>query len=364
MDELNSENMVSDLQVFFGTSDPIFSGPNPHIIPLQAVIATSLFAKAVEPDKFLSSPIYSKYVKGPERYINNNKKFIINVDTSTGHIIIDTLLAAIKINSLYPDADILLLQHGLIALSERERTGQHKNDLGHSLMQIPLFIKKIIESRSNAKVYLSQQEQGTYLVANNVFIPKTIVFKGDQEMAYAHVSEILRSYILENYPEYCTDNPLVYISRKNTRLRYSLDHRVSNEERLEGLFRGMGFKVVYAEDFSSFEEQVGFFSNTKILAGVTGAGLNAALYVPNDSMLLEITAPLVVPLRGQIQKRRGLPLFEAQVHTMYRQMAHVRGMQYLSISAVNRQDGEDLSNFIAVNPIYGFLKNLARSHIK
>lgn len=364
MDELNSENMVSDPQRFFGTIDPIFSGPEPHIIPLQSVNPHSLFAKAVEPDTFLSSPIYSRYVQGPEKYVNNNKKFIINVDTSTGHIVIDTLLSAIKINSLYPDADIVLLQHGLISLSERERTGYYKNDLGHSLMKIPLFIKKIIESRSNAKVYLSQQEQGTYLIANNIFIPKHIPPKGDQEMAYADVPEILRSYVFENYPEYCTDNPLVYISRKNTRLRYNLDYRVFNEERLEGLFRGMGFKVVYAEDFSSFEEQVGFFYNTKILAGVTGAGLNAALYVPNDSMLLEITVPLVVPLKGQIQTRRGIPLFDAQVHTMYRQMASIRGMQYLSISAFNRQDGEDLSNFISANPIYSFLKNLARSYIK
>ena len=76
--------------------------------------------------------------------------------------------------------------------------------------------------------------------------------------------------------------------------RFFTDVRIENEEILEEYFRNKGYEILIPEHkFSTFEEQVKYFNETKILAGVTGTGLSNVFFMQENQFLVEIGAELV-----------------------------------------------------------------------
>ena len=78
----------------------------------------------------------------------------------------------------------------------------------------------------------------------------------------------------------------IYISRKLSSRR-----KFSDENAMESFFEDQGYKTVQMEKLSIFE-QIGLMRNTKVLAAMTGAGLINIMFMPRNSVLLDLTNEL------------------------------------------------------------------------
>ncbi|MCC9656526.1 glycosyltransferase family 61 protein [Rhodopirellula halodulae] len=106
--------------------------------------------------------------------------------------------------------------------------------------------------------------------AYKVFIPDTIAR--------------LREWVwLAALPENREKHPhrRIYISREFAQMR-----RVENERQVQAAMRAAGFEIIHTEKLS-FCDQVVLFSETKILAGIHGAGLTNLVFMRPGTQLLE-----------------------------------------------------------------------------
>lgn len=77
----------------------------------------------------------------------------------------------------------------------------------------------------------------------------------------------------------------VYVSRAKAR------RRVLNEAELLPVLRSYGFEVVYAEELT-VREQVRLFSETRVIAGAHGSGMNNDIFCPPGAVMLELYNPV------------------------------------------------------------------------
>lgn len=130
-------------------------------------------------------------------------------------------------------------------------------------------------------------------------------------------------------------NKKVYVSRKkitrvktelqmfgNTpknQLLFSDDKRLDDEDTMEKFFAGLGFEIIYPEDFGTFEDQIKYFDNVKMIAGVTTAGLSNLVFMPRGGTVFELSTPLV---------SNGVE----SIHHFYKEMSFVKQHKYISIT--------------------------------
>lgn len=79
-----------------------------------------------------------------------------------------------------------------------------------------------------------------------------------------------------------TNYERVWVSRQNTRIRKEV-----NFKDLEIILNKYNFKIIVLENLN-YKDQVSIFKNTKILAGIHGAGLMNMLYMKKDAKILEV----------------------------------------------------------------------------
>ncbi|WP_212006308.1 DUF563 domain-containing protein [Chitinophaga sp. HK235] len=74
----------------------------------------------------------------------------------------------------------------------------------------------------------------------------------------------------------------IYISRQKAAKR-----RITNEEEVIAIFREAGFEIHYFEDYP-FTRQLEIMGETRVLAGLHGAGLTNMLFMPPGGSILEL----------------------------------------------------------------------------
>lgn len=80
----------------------------------------------------------------------------------------------------------------------------------------------------------------------------------------------------------------------NSKNQFTDDIRMENEAVLENFFRNRGYDILIPEHrFSTLKEQVEYFDEVSVLAGVTGSGLVNCLLMQDSQLLIEIVAELV-----------------------------------------------------------------------
>lgn len=125
------------------------------------------------------------------------------------------------------------------------------------------------------------------------------------------------------------------------------DTRIDDHARLEKIFIDMGFEIVYAENFKTFKEQLEYFQDVKVVAGLTGSGLTNAAFMQPGGVLVEVVSPLLVPIgRPGEQKNLEDPWFVFQVHNFYKNLAFYQDHLYLAIQSptFEAEKVEDLFN--------------------
>lgn len=71
--------------------------------------------------------------------------------------------------------------------------------------------------------------------------------------------------------------------------------RIDEENKVEDFFREHGFEILYAEKFQSVEEQIGYMSEVKTMACISGSSFLNCLLMPDGGNFLEIVTPMTTP---------------------------------------------------------------------
>jgi capsular polysaccharide biosynthesis protein len=94
---------------------------------------------------------------------------------------------------------------------------------------------------------------------------------------------------------------------------------------MESYFSSLGFEIIYPEDFLNFNDQLIFFNEVKIIAGVTNAGLLNSIFMQPGGIVLELTVPLIV-------------YGTEKIHHQYKGLADVKEHMYLSLFSMRKVD--------------------------
>ena len=116
----------------------------------------------------------------------------------------------------------------------------------------------------------------------------------------------------------------VYLSRK--------DNRGIDNNKIEKYFNDLGFEIIYSEDFKSFKEQINYFYNVKTLASVSGAGLTNAMFMQENTLILEIMTPHTL---NNYQNQNILSNTTKELHYMYNLITFLKNQTYMSIPNTN-----------------------------
>lgn len=88
------------------------------------------------------------------------------------------------------------------------------------------------------------------------------------------------------------DNDLVKKLQNNKFTRNFIE-RIDDEISLENFFRESGFEIVIPENFIALEDQINYFYNVKTLVGISGSGLANALFMQNNTNMVELVTTMM-----------------------------------------------------------------------
>lgn len=120
-------------------------------------------------------------------------------------------------------------------------------------------------------------------------------------------------YKIDDYPEN------IYISRRDTSNR-----KILNEDIIEEMFKGRGYKILTLENLS-LSEQINYFAHAKKIVGPHGAGLTNICFAEPGARLLEICLP-------------------NHLNWCYRRLAAVCGLNYQYILLSLKDDAPHVNN--------------------
>lgn len=184
--------------------------------------------------------------------------------------------------------------------------------------------------------------------------------------------DMLTDFLIENVSGTIppTGNRKLFVSRRNTMVEDFLpdavnfshknDRRIDNAENLEKIFSDLGFEIVYAESLGTFEDQIRFFADARVVAGVTGSGLTNALFMRPGGVLIEISTPLITHspmISAQYFKKNKIdpimmspnPNMVQEIHMFYHNLAFFKNLLYVSIPNFSRES-DQIREFIESIP--------------
>jgi hypothetical protein len=103
--------------------------------------------------------------------------------------------------------------------------------------------------------------------------------------------------LLKHYPsDIKPPEKKVYVSRINTKIK-----RIDDEKIIEDFFASKGFEIFNKLDFgkSDILEDIKYFRDVKVIAGISGAGLVNAVFMQPGNLLIEIAVPLITHIPGK-----------------------------------------------------------------
>jgi hypothetical protein len=105
--------------------------------------------------------------------------------------------------------------------------------------------------------------------------------------------------------------------------RKNLVQRIDNDKSIQDFFVSAGFEIIYPENFKTFTDQINYFSECRVIAGISGSGLANNIFMRPGGSVIELLS-----IFG-ISSDEKYPI---EIHNFYRIMANVMGHLYFSVS--------------------------------
>lgn len=263
--------------------------------------------------------------------VDGKKKIIASICNSFYHSILDDISELLHFITLYPDHDVIIDTSEIKHMIEADPNAPS----GSSFFQY--FLSQLKENKVKYKL-VNLKEYDIIYIDN--FRVKYFPFDSGKKTSIVH--EFFSSGISNKkvFP-----NRKVFVSRskasKWTAHAPGLatspdgiidDSRIDDHEKLEKIFIDMGFEIVHAENFKTFKEQLEYFQDVKVIAGLTGSGLTNAAFMQPGGVVVEVVSPLLVPVgRPGESKKLDDPWYVHQVHNFYKNVAFYQDHLYLAI---------------------------------
>lgn len=115
-----------------------------------------------------------------------------------------------------------------------------------------------------------------------------------------------------------------------TNHQYKFCTRIDDEQLLENYLKSLGFEILIPEDFNSYQDQLDYISEAKILASITSSGLYGAYALNPKAAVVEFVTPF-----GETDYEGNLIPSTTSLEDCYRAIALTQGNRYVSISNFN-----------------------------
>lgn len=174
---------------------------------------------------------------------------------------------------------------------------------------------------------LIDSEKYNYIKINNFYMLQSGFSPNAIRSIYAKTKKYITHKDVEPFRK-------VFVSRKPP-----LPERISNTKTMEDFFKSVGFEVIYPEDFENFVEQINYFSQCKVIAGVSGSALSNCIFMKPGGTVLEISSLFI---NGSIE-------FPVEIHDFYRIMAMCKEHLYFSIFSISRNFNKIMKDRKTIN---------------
>lgn len=221
---------------------------------------------------------------------SQNKKILITVNSGMFHFWYDSVGTVLRCLEENPGAEVVI-DYSRLMLSDEH--GVFSDSSYYNL-----FLEILKNNKVNYKTVCSAHYGG--MIIDNFY-------KVDQYNRTNDSTSIIyretRKYVKD---ESVVPYKVVYLSRTNyealkkprTDIKpgtlFRTAERIVNEKVLEDYLKLNGVEVVVPEHFSSFKEQIDYFSKVKTVISVTSSGLTNAIFMKPESNIIEITTPLLI----------------------------------------------------------------------
>jgi hypothetical protein len=101
-----------------------------------------------------------------------------------------------------------------------------------------------------------------------------------------------------------------------------VDQRIDSDKEIKNFFVSAGFEVIYPEQFKTFIDQINYFSECKVIAGISGSALANCIFMKPGGTVIELTS-FFEPLADSYPK---------EFHHYYRMIASSMGHLYFAVS--------------------------------
>jgi len=228
-----------------------------NLKPLNNFLLKRYNGKHVSFTKYLK--ILFKYLTEKHEKVEGEYLWICtSSDTNYYHWIIDVLVKIMGLRSLFGNIPTILISEEALKVNFIISALEYHN------IQYKIINKNTFYHISSIITPITE-DRGRLFNVCNLKLAKNQILKDEKENQH-------------------TKNG-IYISRKNATKR-----KVINEELLIPLFNKYGIETVYTDNLS-YVEQLKLFSQTKLLISIHGAGLVNQIFMPNDSVIIEMRHP-------------------------------------------------------------------------
>lgn len=273
--------------------------------------------------------------------INGKNKLVVSICNSFYHSILDDMSELLYAIEKYPDYEIVIdiseIAHGL-EITAKEWDFFH------------FFVNCL--KKEKKKVKLIELKKYDVIYMDNFRVVRFIYESGKKTNL---VYELFKKYTT-NPDVIPTKN--VFVSRKfankDTKpaegLSFANDMRMDDHVALEDYFASLGYDIIHAERFESFQEQLDYFYSAKTLVSITGSGLTNGAYMQPGGTIIEIVTPLVVSVPPPDRpKDLSKPFYVQEIHNFYKNLAYYQGHMFAAIQNPNRSF-EEFKEKIETNP--------------
>lgn len=274
--------------------------------------------------------------------INGKKKLVKSICYSFYHSVLDDMSEILYALEKYPDHDVV------IDISE---IYQALHAPGAEWDFFNFFVQALKENGTNVSLVQLKNYDVVYL---DNFKIVSFIYESGKKTNLVH--EFFKQKVTN--PEVKpTKNVFVSRGLMGPRapviaegLSFDTDSRMDDHKELEKYFAGLGYDIIHAEKFNSFQEQLDYFYSVKNMVSITGSGLtNAAFMQPGGSMF-EIVTPLVVSVPPpDAPKDITNPFFVQEIHNFYKNLAYYQDHTYACVQNPSRSV-EEFKDKIEGNP--------------
>jgi hypothetical protein len=120
-----------------------------------------------------------------------------------------------------------------------------------------------------------------------------------------------------------------------------ISQRIDDDSKIRDFFISSGFEIVYPEQFETFIDQINYFSECRVLAGISGSALANSIFMKPGGAVIELSSFFGA---GQYS-------YPLEFHHFYRIMANTRGLLYFSVSNLSAKAIDILNNQKALDII-------------